>query len=135
LDTAGIAVGDLDALLGGPPCQAFSVYNHQRGFHDERSGLLREYLRVVDAYFPKIVVMENGTGMASLGGGQAIREIHRKLSALGYTVDHRVLRAEDYGVPQERRRIFLVGSRVGPVLWPTPTHGDPTDLLSAHLVP
>lgn len=135
LDLAHLNKGDLDVLLGGPPCQAFSVYNHQRGFHDERSGLFREYLRVVAALMPKLVVMENVTGMFSLGNGRAIDEIHNKLGKLGYQVEHRVLRAEDFGVPQERRRIFFIGSRIGPIVWPEPTHGDPDDLLSSFLPP
>ncbi len=133
LDTAGIRQGELDTLLGGPPCQAFSVYNHQRGFHDERSGLFREYIRIVEAVMPKVVVMENVTGMTSLANGRAVDEIHESLACLGYDVEHRILRAEEYGVPQERRRIFFVASRVGPIVWPTATHGDATDLLSSHL--
>lgn len=135
LSTAGLQGGGLDALLGGPPCQAFSVYNHQRGFHDDRSGLFREYLRVVSELLPKVVVMENVVGMTSLGGGRAIDEIHGSLGKLGYTVEHRILRAEEYGAPQERRRIFFIGSRVGPILWPEPTHGRQDDLLGASLEP
>lgn len=135
LGTAGTAAGGIDALLGGPPCQAFSVYNHQRGFHDERSGLFREYLRVVEEVQPKVVVMENVVGMTSLDGGRAIDEMHRSLGKLGYHVEHRILRAEEYGVPQERRRLFFIGSRVGPVVWPKPTHGRPDDLLTEHLQP
>ena len=134
-DTAKLLVGELDVLLGGPPCQAFSVYNHQRGFHDERSGLFREYLRIVEALMPRVVVMENVTGMTSLGNGRAVDEIHARLAALGYAVEHRILRAEDYGIPQERRRIFFIGSRVGPIAWPAPTHGDQSDLLTSHLLP
>ena len=103
-EIAGIAAGELDVLLGGPPCQAFSVYNHQRGFHDERSGLFREYLRTVENLAPRVVVMENVVGMTSLGGGRAIDEIQSRLEKLGYEVQHRILRAEDFGVPQERRR-------------------------------
>lgn len=134
-DAAGLGNSELDVILGGPPCQAFSVYNHQRGFHDERSGLFREYLRVVEALTPKVVVMENVVGMTSLDGGRAIDEIYRSLQAFGYVVEHRILRAEEFGVPQERRRIFIIGSRIGPITWPTATHGSPDDLLSAHLRP
>ena len=135
LGVSGLQCGELDVLLGGPPCQAFSVYNHQRGFHDERSGLFREYLRVVEDMMPKVVVMENVVGMTSLDSGRAIEEMHRSLALLGYAVEHRVLRAEEYGVPQERRRIFFVGSRIGPIQWPEPTHGRRDDLLSSHLAP
>lgn len=132
---SGLSVGELDVLLGGPPCQAFSVYNHQRGFHDERSGLFREYLRVVRELSPKVVIMENVVGMTSLDGGRAISEIHQQLGQLGYSVEHRILKAEEYGVPQERRRIFFIGSRIGPIFWPQPSHGAGDDLLTAHLAP
>lgn len=135
LSTASLKRGELDAILGGPPCQAFSVYNHQRGFHDERSGLFREYLRLVDELLPKVVVMENVVGMTSLDGGRAIDEMHKALGNLGYNVEHRILRAEEYGVPQERRRIFFIGSRVGPIIWPEASHGRRDDLMTAHLAP
>jgi len=117
--------GALDCLIGGPPCQAFSVYNHQRGMHDERSGLFREYLRIVEDLMPKFVVMENVTGIFSVGNGRAVEEIHARLGQLGYAVQQKVLRAEDYGVPQERRRAFFVGSRMNGSAFdfPEPTHG------------
>lgn len=126
LRKAGVRKGELDCLAGGPPCQAFSVYNHQRGMHDDRSGLFREYLRIVEGVQPKWVVMENVTGITSVGNGKAVKEIHTELRRLGYDVQMKVLHAEDYGVPQERRRILFVGNRLGVRFeWPTPTHGAP----------
>lgn len=135
LNEAGIEPGEIDVLLGGPPCQAFSIYNHQRGMDDERSGLFREYLRIVEAVQPRAVVMENVTGMRSVGDGRAIREIHKQLENFGYNVEHEILRAEDYGVPQERRRIFFVACKESEIMWPDPTHGDPADLFSQGLEP
>lgn len=124
LKAAGIKKRELDCLIGGPPCQAFSVYNHQRGMHDKRSGLFREYLRVVKGLMPRWVVMENVTGITSTGDGQAVENILAGLGELGYAVETRILRAEQYGVPQERRRIFFLGNRLGlPIRWPEPTHG------------
>ncbi len=126
-DTA--AGTDIDCLVGGPPCQAFSVYNHQRGMHDSRSGLFREYLRFVDGLRPKIVVMENVTGITSIANGGAVREIHERLGELGYHVEHRILRAEEYGVPQERRRIVFIGTRIGKqVAWPKQNHFAPDQI-------
>lgn len=131
LEAAGLQTGELDVLIGGPPCQAFSVYNHQRGMHDERSGLFREYLRMVEGLMPKIVVMENVTGITSVAEGRAVNEIYRSLETLGFHVEHRVLKAEEYGVPQERRRIFFVGVRDGQkVDWPMPTHFREEDLFT-----
>ena len=135
LDAIGRRPGELDVLLGGPPCQAFSVYNHQRGFHDERSGLFRQYLRIVKGMMPRTLVIENVVGMRSLGNGRAIREIHRELALLGFTVEHRILKSEQFGVPQERRRIFFLASRDGPVVWPVPTHGSGDTLFTQHLRP
>lgn len=123
LRAAGLKKGQLGCLIGGPPCQAFSVYNHQRGFHDERSGLFREYLRLVEGIMPATLVMENVTGITSVGSGRAVEEIYERLVALGYVVDHRILKAEEFGIPQERRRIFFIASRVGPISWPVPSHG------------
>jgi DNA (cytosine-5)-methyltransferase 1 len=122
-EAAGVKQGELDVLIGGPPCQAFSVYNHQRGMHDQRSRLFREYLRLVEALMPRCVVMENVTGITSIAGGRAVNEIHRCLEELGYLVEHRILKSEEYGVPQERRRIFFIGSRGSRFPWPKPTHG------------
>lgn len=93
LEETNLSPGELGCLLGGPPCQAFSIYNHNRGFHDERSGLFHEYLRVVEALLPKVVVIENVTGMLSLDSGRAVKEIHTRLSELGYVVEHRVLQS------------------------------------------
>lgn len=124
LKAAGLKKGELDCLVGGPPCQGFSVYNHQRGMHDERSSLYREYLRVVEGLSPKWVVLENVTGMSSAGGGAAVAAILEGLVALGYHVEKQILKAEEFGIPQERRRIVFIGNRLGlPILWPEPTHG------------
>lgn len=124
LEAAGLKPGELKVLVGGPPCQGFSVYNHQRGLHDERSSLYHEYLRIVKGLQPQWVVLENVTGMTSAGGGGAVQGIIIGLEALGYVVRSKVLRAEDYGVPQERRRLVFIGNRIGlPIEFPRPTHG------------
>lgn len=125
LKAAGLKKGELDCLVGGPPCQAFSVYNHQRGMHDERSQLFKEYLRIVEGVKPRWVVMENVTGIMSAGQGSAVQSILKGLKKLGYYVEHKILRAEDYGVPQERRRVVFIGNREGrPVAFPKITHGE-----------
>jgi DNA (cytosine-5)-methyltransferase 1 len=123
LSTTGLVKGELDCLIGGPPCQAFSVYNHQRGMHDLRSHLFREYLRIVDGLSPKWIVMENVRGILSVGGGEAVRSIESGLNALGYRVEMQLLKAEEFGVPQERRRIVFIGTRTElPIRFPTATH-------------
>jgi DNA (cytosine-5)-methyltransferase 1 len=124
LNASNLMRGELDVLIGGPPCQGFSVYNHQRGLHDERSSLYREYLRIVDGLRPRWVVIENVTGMTSAGGGEAVDQIIAGLRAQGYRISAQILKAEEYGVPQERRRLIFIGTRTSsPVQFPTPTHG------------
>lgn len=125
LKAAGLRKGQLDCLIGGPPCQAFSVYNHRRGMHDGRSQLFREYLRIVEGLEPRWVVMENVTGITSAGQGIAVRSILQGLKRLGYRVVKKILHAEEYGVPQERRRIVFIGNKIcKPIIYPEVTHGE-----------
>lgn len=124
LKETGLARGELTVLVGGPPCQAYSVYNHQRGMHDARATLFREYLRIVDGLRPEWIVMENVTGIYSIAGGAAVDAIKSELRRIGYAVEERTLKAEEYGVPQERRRVVFIGNRIGaPISHPAPTHG------------
>lgn len=125
LAKTGLCKGQLDVLVGGPPCQGYSVYNHGRGEHDPRAGLFREYLRIVQDLAPKWLVMENVTGLLSISGGQLVQTIANEISKLGYAVEWRTLRAEDYGVPQERRRVVFVANRIGaPILFPKIEYGE-----------
>lgn len=124
MEKTGLKIGELTVLAGGPPCQAYSVYNHQRGMHDQRATLFREYLRIVKGMEPEWIVMENVMGIYSIGGGEAVRAIKAELMALGYKVEEKVMKAEEYGVPQERRRVVFIGNRIGaPIRHPVPTHG------------
>ncbi|MFY2823482.1 DNA cytosine methyltransferase [Ruegeria sp. MALMAid1280] len=125
LSAAGCSPGGVDILIGGPPCQGYSVYNHQRGADDPRAGLFKEYLRLVEAIQPRWLVMENVTGITSIAGGAIVREIQAGMRRLGYRVDMKLLKAEEYGVPQERRRMFFIATKEEhcPILFPNPTHG------------
>lgn len=124
LAVAGKKRGEIDVIVGGPPCQGYSVYNHQRGENDPRAGLFREYLRIVEGINPRWLVMENVTGITSIAGGNIVKEIKVAMGELGYRVDMRVLRAEEFGVPQERRRVFFIATRTdAPIQFPKPTHG------------
>ncbi len=124
LQATGLASGELDVLVGGPPCQGYSVYNHNRGADDPRAGLFKEYLRIVGGLRPRWLIMENVSGLTSIANGAIIREIEAGMATLGYAVRWKILKAEEYGVPQERRRIFFIANRIGaPISFPTPTHG------------
>ena len=124
LDAADRRPGEIDVIVGGPPCQGYSVYNHQRGVSDPRAGLFREYLRIVKGIQPRWLVMENVTGITSIAGGGIVDEIKTAMADLGYRVEMRVLKAEEFGVPQERRRVFFIATRTdAPILFPERTHG------------
>ena len=102
----------LDAIIGGPPCQGFSLAGW-RNSTDPRNLLWNEYLRVVKRFEPRFFVIENVPGLLSAGEASrdTLARMQEAFSAIGYSFVHRVLRAEDYGVPQLRRRIFIVGTR------------------------
>jgi DNA (cytosine-5)-methyltransferase 1 len=125
LADSGLQRGELDCLIGGPPCQSFSYNNHQRSASGVRSRLFREYLRLVEALNPRHIVMENVPGILTIGNGKVVAQITESLAELGYRCEARILYAEDYGVPQERRRVFFVGSRMKRhrIVFPTGTHG------------
>ncbi|MGK2957235.1 MAG: DNA cytosine methyltransferase [Acidimicrobiales bacterium] len=124
LKAARMKRGEIDVIVGGPPCQGYSVYNHQRGEADPRAGLFREYLRIVEGIQPRWLVMENVTGITSIAGGSIVDEIRKEMRKLGYRVEMQVLRSEEFGVPQERRRVFFMATRTdAPILFPDPTHG------------
>jgi DNA (cytosine-5)-methyltransferase 1 len=113
LKECGLRKGQLDCLIGGPPCQSFSYNNHQRSAEDDRARLFRDYLRLVKGLRPKTLVMENVPGILTIGNNSVIAEISAKLKKLGYDVIVRVLSAEEFGTPQVRRRVFIVASRIG----------------------
>lgn len=128
LASSGLSKGELTVLIGGPPCQAYSVYNHQRGMHDDRANLFREYLRIVKSLKPEWVVMENVTGITSVAGGVVVDQIKAELAKFGYRVETNILKAEQFGVPQERRRIFFIGTRTeAPISFPERAHGPDLD--------
>jgi DNA (cytosine-5)-methyltransferase 1 len=124
LKECGLKAGELDCLVGGPPCQSFSYNNHQRSAEGERAQLFRDYLRLVKGLKPKMLIMENVPGILTIGENAVIGEISELLANLGYDTQVRVLSAEEFGAPQVRRRVFIVASRVGPAetLLPRPTH-------------
>lgn len=115
LTRADIGVGRrLDVLLGGPPCQGFSMFAPERSPDDPRNHLFRDYVRFVEEFRPRAFVMENVTGMLAIGKSRdsfhAVVETFRKA---GYSVQAKILNAAHYGVPQERWRLFIVGVEDG----------------------
>jgi DNA (cytosine-5)-methyltransferase 1 len=117
-----------DVVIGGPPCQGFSLLNRD-GVGLERRTLWREYLRALRESKAAVFVMEN---VPELLRSAEYAAFERAAQELGYSVESKVLNAADYGVPQRRKRAIVIGSRVGAVLWPTPTHSDPAMLQINH---
>lgn len=125
---------NFDVLLGGFPCQGFSVANIKRSTKDERNYLYLEMLRVLKDKKPKFFVAENVKGILSLGKGSVMEMIVRDFKKIGYDVDYRLLTASDYGIPQHRQRVFIVGNRIGKKNpFPKITHGLKNDLFNPKL--
>ena len=99
----------VDILIGGSPCQAFSIAGLREGTEDERGQLIYQYIRVVEECMPPVIVYENVKGMMSITGGRTIKEFVQALRDIGYYCHYEVINTKDYGVPQNRERLFLVG--------------------------
>lgn len=107
----GIKRGELDLIAGGPPCQGFSINAPIRSILDERNHLFKEYLRFVDAFAPRSILIENVPGLVSFENGATLHDILNALAELGYGADVRILGAPYYGVPQMRWRTIILGVR------------------------
>ena len=113
----------VDVVLGGFPCQGFSVANNKRSMEDKRNFLYLELLRVVRELQPKFFVAENVKGLLSMQNGEVLNMILKDFEELGYRVNYQVLNAANYGVPQSRERVIIIGNRIGVENpFPTPTH-------------
>jgi DNA (cytosine-5)-methyltransferase 1 len=120
-----IKKGDLDLVAGGPPCQGFSINAPIRSSGDHRNHLFRDYLRFVEEFNPKVVLIENVPGMVSFEKGDTVTAILQSLRALGYQVTVRIVYAAHYGIPQMRWRTVFIGNRIGidpAFFFPIPTH-------------
>lgn len=124
----GLAIGELDLLAGGPPCQGFSINAPVRSGEDPRNHLFREYLRFVDEFKPRAVLIENVPGLVSFEKGATLHAILSSLADLGYGADVHILGAPYYGVPQMRWRTIIMGLR-GAIIpqsaWPDPVRHAP----------
>ncbi len=107
-------ITDVDVIIGGPPCQGFSVAG-KRIIDDERNKLYKSFVEFVRCFHPKAFVMENVPNILSIGGGMVKDSIMKDFEAIGYTVNVQVMTASDYGVPQNRRRAVFVGFADGTV--------------------
>ena len=102
---------EVDLFVGGSPCQSFSLVGKQRGLEDTRGTLFYEYARLIDEIRPKVFIYENVRAVTSHDGGKTWEKMQQVFSELGYTFDWKILNAKDYGIPQNRERLFVVGFR------------------------
>lgn len=107
----------IDIIVGGPPCQGMSL-SGPRQFDDPRNRLYLSYIRLVDEIRPKAFVIENVPGLVSLFKGAIKDSIIEKFTAMGYTVEYKIMCASDYGVPQNRKRVVFVGRKKGEYNYP-----------------
>lgn len=128
LSELGLERGQLDLLAGGPPCQGFSINAPVRSVLDQRNHLFKEYLRFVDTFAPRAVLIENVPGLVSFERGATLHAILDALAQLGYGADVRILGAAYYGVPQMRWRTIILGLRgkvLPPAAFPEPIYHAP----------
>lgn len=113
----------VDVVIGGPPCQGFSLARGLRFVDDPRNHLYKEFVRLVKVFQPEWFVLENVQGITNIGGGIILKQIYEDFNNIGYTVTHRVINMAEYGVPQLRKRAVFVGNKYGKQFaWPETTH-------------
>lgn len=121
-DDLQVEKDDIDLIVGGPPCQAFSTVG-KRLIDDPRGQLFQEYYRVLEEVNPKIFLFENVKGLLSMQKGELLKTILSLFESLGYKVKYEVLNSADYGVPQLRERVIIIGTKLNQNFeYPKPTH-------------
>lgn len=121
----GIKASEIDIIVGGPPCQAYSTVG-KRLIDDPRGKLFQEYYRVLKEFNPKLFLFENVKGLLSMQDGELLKTIISLFESLGYKVKYKLLNAADYGAPQIRERVIIIGSKLKTEFeYPEPTHYNP----------
>lgn len=118
-------IGDniIDVVVGGPPCQSYSTLGKRQ--MDDRANLFMQYKRVLSIIKPRAFVFENVAGILSMDKGKLFKNVQGEFEKLGYKLKYKILNAVDYGVPQQRERVILVGFlNDNRYEYPEPTHGD-----------
>ena len=129
-------LGKIDFIIGGPPCQSFSAAGRRaggvQGATDERGQLFLSYVRLLKRLQPRRFLFENVYGITGANGGRDWTQIRQAFTLAGYHVFPRILDAADFGVPQHRERMFIVGLQDGMFRFPRPTHGPDSPGMLAH---
>ena len=117
-----IKKGEINLVVGGPPCQAYSTVG-KRWVDDPKGKLFQEYYRILKEFNPKAFLFENVKGLLSMQGGELLKTIISLFASLGYKVVYKVLNSADYGVPQLRERVIIIGTKFNSKFnFPEPTH-------------
>lgn len=112
----------VDMVVGGPPCQGFSTVGRGE-VKDQRNQLFKEFVRIVKATQPKVILFENVTGLVAKKNEIILKQIFQYFEKLGYNMDARILCAEEFGVPEKRRRTIIMGVKDGECIFPMASHG------------
>ena len=141
LKISGLKKGNIDLVVGGPPCQAFSTAGKQRGFSDIRGGCIIQFIRVVSDLKPKYFILENVRGILSaklnavpeaykeydsikMESGSVLKLVLNEFNKLGYSISYALLNAANYGVPEKRERVVMIGHLGDRVPIPAPSHSE-----------
>ena len=141
LKVSGLKKENIDLVVGGPPCQAFSTAGKQRGFSDIRGGCIIQFIRVVSDLKPKYFILENVRGILSaklnavpeaykeydsikMESGSVLKLVLNEFNKLGYRISYALLNAANYGVPEKRERVVMIGHLGDRVPIPAPTHSE-----------
>jgi len=140
LDDAGLKKGEVALIYGGPPCQSFSVFGLRKGMEDPRGTLLWDYLRVIRDIEPESFIFENVAGLLTVDNGNVFKTFLTELSnnAKGkkvYNIQHYLLDAACYGVPQYRSRVIVYGSKKKAISSPPMTHRANSNIADENLLP
>lgn len=111
----------VDIIVGGSPCQSFSMVGRRKGLEDDRGNLIFEYIRLIRDIQPKVFIFENVKGLLNHEKGKTWEKIEKSFKELGYAIKHQVLNAKDYGIPQNRERVFMIGFKDKEVNFQFPT--------------
>lgn len=134
----GIKKGEIDLIVGGPPCQAYSTVG-KRLIDDPKGKLFQEYYRILKELDPKVFLFENVKGLLSMQGGELLKTIISLFESLEYKVVYKVLNSADYGVPQVRERVIIIGTKLNTEFnYPEATHynsEEEQNLLNQNLKP
>jgi DNA (cytosine-5)-methyltransferase 1 len=123
----GVCPEEVDLIVGGPPCQAYSTVG-KRLVDDPRGKLFQEYYRVLKEFKPKMFLFENVKGILSIQNGLLLKNIISLFESLGYRVTYKILNAAEFGAPQVRERVIIIGSKLETDFeYPKPTHHDPLE--------